>query len=91
MQVLDIHTFAPQKQGLGFNGIGLNDSQDIQRYIALEDKGGTNYNRAGSTNLPPKSLSPINVTPPQPGTVRRTQALPPLPDYTLPIQRTDFL
>jgi hypothetical protein len=88
---IPIHTFAPQKQGLGFSINGLNDTQDVQRYIALEDANNTNYSRAASTNLPPRSLNPINVTPPQPGTVRRTQALPPLPDYTLPVQRTDFL
>ena len=88
---IPIHTFIPSKQGLGFNGLGFNDSQDIQRYIALENKGGTNYNRAASINLPPKNLSPINVIPPNPGIVNRTSNLPPLPDYTLPIQRTDFL
>ena len=86
-----IHTFAPQKQGLGFDNLGFNNTQGDQRYIALEDGSTTNYDRISTTNLPPKNLSPINVTPPKPGTVRRTQAFPPSPDYTLPVQRTDFL
>jgi len=88
---IPIHTFVPSKQGLGFNILGFNDTQDIQRYIALEDQGGTNYDRASSVNLPPKNLNPINVIPPNPGIVNRTSNLPPLPDYTLPVQRTDFL
>jgi hypothetical protein len=86
-----IHTFTPQKQGLGFDNLGFNNTQGDQRYIALEDGSTTNYDRISTTNLPPKNLSPINVTPPKPGTVRRTQAFPPSPDYTLPVQRTDFL
>ena len=72
---IPIHTFTPQKQGLGFDINGINDTQDVQRYVALEDANNTNYNRASTTNLPPKTLSPINVTPPQPGTVRRTDFL----------------
>ena len=88
---IPIHTFAPQKQGLGFDNLGFNNTQGDQRYIALEDGSTTNYDRISTTNLPPKNLSPINVTPPKPGTVRRTQAFPPSPDYTLPVQRTDFL
>jgi len=88
---IPIHTFIPSKQGLGFDSLGFNDTQGDQRYIALEDGSTTNYDRISTTNLPPKNLSPINVTPPKPGTVRRTQAFPLSPDYTLPVQRTDFL
>ena len=48
-----IHNFVPQKQGLGFNSLGLNDSSDgatgfvtrygQQRYIALTAGGDSNY------------------------------------------------
>jgi hypothetical protein len=48
-----IHNFVPQKQGLGFNSLGLNDSSDgatgfvtrygLQRYIALTAGGDSNY------------------------------------------------
>jgi hypothetical protein len=48
-----IHNFVPQKQGLGFNSLGLNDSSDgatgfvtrygNQRYIALTAGGVSNY------------------------------------------------
>lgn len=48
-----IHDFVPQKQGLGFNSLGLNDSSDgatgfvtrygKQRYIALTAGGASNY------------------------------------------------
>ena len=76
-----IHTFAPQKQGLGFDNLGFNNTQGDQRYIALEDGSTTNYvsDRTSTTNLPPKNLSPINVTPPKPGTVSRT-----LPPFQVP-------
>lgn len=88
---IPIHTFVPSKQGLGFDNLGFNNTQDIQRYIALEDGSTTNYDTIAPTNLPPKSLNPINVTPPNPGTIRRTPLPPPLSNSTLPIQRTDFL
>ena len=74
-----IHTFAPQKQGLGFDNLGFNNTQGDQRYIALEDGSTTNYDRISTTNLPPKNLSPINVTPPNPGTINRT-----LPPFQVP-------
>jgi hypothetical protein len=48
-----IHNFVPQKQGLGFNSLGFNDSSDgatgfatrygPQRYIALTAGGDSNY------------------------------------------------
>ena len=48
-----IHNFVPQKQGLGFNSLGFNDSSDgatgfvtrygKQRYIALTAGGDSNY------------------------------------------------
>ena len=64
---IPIHTFVPSKQGLGFDSLGFNDTQGDQRYIALSDASTTNYvnaNPSPTTDLPPRNLSTINVTPP---------------------------
>ena len=75
---IPIHTFIPSKQGLGFDTFGFNDTQDSQRYIALEDASNSNYtsNTASPTSLPPQSLNPISVTPPNPGIVNRRPTIP---------------
>jgi len=81
-----IHTFAPQKQGLGFAGQARGDasaassgdatSYGPQRYIALSGNGFvSNYDQLSTINLPPRNLNsiPINLTP---GVINRTPILP---------------
>lgn len=75
---IPLHTFTPSKQGLGFDNLGFNNTQDVQRYIALEDGSTTNYDIIAPTSLPPQSLNPISVTPPNPGVVNRRPTLPSL-------------
>jgi hypothetical protein len=75
---IPLHTFVPSKQGLGFDNLGFNNTQDVQRYIALEDGSTTNYDTISSTSLPPQSLNPISITPPNPGVVNRRPTLPSL-------------
>jgi hypothetical protein len=91
---IPIHTFVPSKQGLGFNANGVNDSQDIQRYIALENAEGTNYVKTAPTNIPPGNLNPINPQFPKP-TINRTPPPPilqlPTPFQQLIEDRVDFL
>jgi hypothetical protein len=41
---IPIHNFVPSKQGLGFSINGVNTTQGPQRYIALENAQGNNYN-----------------------------------------------
>jgi hypothetical protein len=89
---IPIHTFVPSKQGLGFNSLGFNDIQEFQRYIALQDSNGTNYDRVSATNLPPKNLNPISTTRP---TINRTPptliSQLPTPFPRLIEDRVDFL
>ena len=75
---IPIHTFIPSKQGLGFNAFGFNDTQDSQRYIALKNDFNSNYDDLPLTlqNIPPQSLNPISVTPPNPGIVNRRPTIP---------------
>jgi hypothetical protein len=91
---IPIHTFVPSKQGLGFNANGVNDSQDIQRYIALENAEGTNYIKTAPTNIPPGNFNPINPQFPKPN-ISRTPNLPPIslptPFPRLLEDRVDFL
>jgi hypothetical protein len=91
---IPIHTFVPSKQGLGFNANGVNDSQDIQRYIALKNAEGTNYIKTAPTNIPPGNFNPINPQFPKPN-ISRTPNLPPIslptPFPRLLEDRVDFL
>jgi hypothetical protein len=81
-----IHTFAPQKQGLGFAGQAVGNASadsagDVtsygpQRYIALSGNGlVSNYDQLSAINLPSRNLNsiPINLTP---GVINRTPILP---------------
>jgi len=92
---IPIHTFVPSKQGLGFDDLGFNNTQGDQRYIALQDSNGTNYDRVSATNLPPKSLNSIsNPQIPKP-TINRISPPPilqlPTPFQQLIEDRVDFL
>ena len=95
---IPIHTFVPSKQGLGFNANGISNFQDVQRYIALENAEGTNYDvlveSTSLTNVPPGNLNPINPQFPKPN-ISRTPNLPPIslstPFPRLLEDRVDFL
>ena len=61
---IPIHTFVPSKQGLGFGIDGVNTTQGSQRYIALENAQGNNYNEGSlfdGTTLAPL-ISNTNFT-----------------------------
>jgi hypothetical protein len=61
---IPIHNFVPSKQGLGFSIDGVNTTQGPQRYIALENAQGNNYNEGSlfdGTTLAPL-ISNTNFT-----------------------------
>jgi hypothetical protein len=61
---IPIHNFVPSKQGLGFSIDGVNTTQGPQRYIALENSQGNNYNEGSlfdGTTLAPL-ISNTNFT-----------------------------
>jgi hypothetical protein len=55
---IPIHNFVPSKQGLGFGLDGVNTTQGPQRYIALENAQGNNYNEGSLFDF--STTSPVD-------------------------------
>jgi hypothetical protein len=55
---IPIHNFVPSKQGLGFSIDGVNTTQGPQRYIALENAQGNNYNEGSLFDF--STTSPVD-------------------------------
>ena len=68
-----IHRFAPRKQQLGFGSDSFVSSYGDERFIALQSTpDDSNYfvtQPQTTTTVPTKNFNPINITPPNPGTV----------------------